>query len=102
MTKIEKLRDLHRFFIRKFKVRKPVILRICKLNDCGSYLYNKGKHYISINKKHNWECSAQNLYHEWSHCLEYNKYGNEHHSDSWGVKFSKTYRAYLEWLEENG
>lgn len=100
MTKIEKIRDLHQFFIKKFRPKKPVILRLSKsMTNFGSYKYSNNKHYITINIKSNIDELYSHLYHEWAHLLEYHKWGAESHSDFWGKCFARTYRAYLEWLD---
>lgn len=99
MTKIEKIKDLHEFFINKFRPRKKVILQFYKMVFHGSYHYINNKHYITLNKKDNYSTLCDSCAHEWSHLLEKNKYVKEHHSDSWGKNFARVYRAYLEWLE---
>ncbi len=101
MNKIDKIRDLHQFFLRTFKPKGKVILRLANMIDHASYIYNtKTKtHYITLNKRDSLEMSYENLQHEWGHLLEYNKWGNEPHSDAWALKYGKTYRAYLKWKE---
>lgn len=101
MKKVDKIKELHEFFIKKFKPKKPVILRFSNRMIChASYKYSiNEKHYITLNIKDNLEISYENLQHEWAHLLEYNKWGKEAHSDSWGRCYARAYRAYLEWLD---
>lgn len=100
MTKIEKIRDLHQFFIKKFRPKKPVILRFSKkMVYHGAYSYNNKKHYITLNARDNFATLCDSWAHEVGHSLEYNKYNKEEHSESWGAKFSIAYRIYLKWLE---
>lgn len=99
MNKLDKIRDLHNFFLKRFRPKKPVVLRISKLNDYGSYYYNGAKHYISLDKRGNYETMISGLVHEWGHVLQTNKQSLNDHSNHWGAKFSKVYRIYLEWLD---
>lgn len=100
MTKLDKIRDLHNFFIKRFRPKKQVILRFSKRMLChGGYSYYNNKHYITLNAKDNYATLTDSEIHEMAHCLEYNKYNKEEHSDSWGRVFAKVYRAYLEWLD---
>lgn len=100
MTKQDKIRNLHEFFIKKFRPKKPVILRFSRrMLYHGAYSYNNKKHYITLNARDSYATLVDSEIHEMAHCLEYNKYNNEEHSNSWGAKYSLCYRAYLEWLD---
>jgi len=97
MTKFDKIRSLHNFFIKKFKPQKKVVLQFYKMTLNGSYHYINRKHYITLNKKDNYQTLIDSLSHEWGHLLEHNKDGKNHHTEAWGKKFSIVYCAYLEW-----
>jgi len=97
MTKFDKIRSLHNFFIKKFKPQKKVVLQFRKMVYNGSYRYNGKKHYITLNKKDNLITLYDSEIHEFSHSLEHHKYGKNSHSEAWGRKFSIVYCAFLEW-----
>lgn len=105
MNKIDKLRDLHLFFLQRVKPRKPVILRICNMKHLhGVYYYHNKKHLIIINKRDNLETMYDNLTHEVAHMLQRNKIETgcciKDHTDEWGKCYAKAYRIYIEWLSE--
>ncbi len=102
MTKIEKIRSLHQFFLTTFKPKKKVVLRFSdQMKDNGAYSYTTGKHYITIKKKDNYFTCIDSLNHEWAHLLEHSKYGDvDSHTDAWGKKYAKVFRTYLLWLSE--
>lgn len=93
------IKELNRHFIQEFKIKKPVILRFSNyMTYHGSYFYNNSKHYITLNNRDNFDTLCESLVHEIGHLLERNKYTKEHHSDSWGICFSRAYRVYLKWM----
>lgn len=100
MTKEEKLRDLHKFLIKKFTVKEKVTLRICKMNDYGSCTYDGEKYHISVKKNDSYPSQENSILHEWGHVLQ-KKHDQEHHSNNWGIQFAKVYRVYLQWVTEN-
>lgn len=96
MNKITQIKDLYAFLLGELRPKKPVILRFSnKMIYHGSYSYFNNKHCITLNKKDNLQTSIDNLIHEFAHVLEHNKYSC--HTDAWGIKYAKVYRAYLEW-----
>jgi len=100
MTKFDKIRDLHNFFLKKFRPRKKVVLRFSNRMICnGSYSYYNNKHYITLNKMDNYAVSTENILHEWGHLLDRTKWSKEHHGNCWGICFARVYRVYLEWVE---
>ena len=99
MNRYDKIRDLHKFLLKRFRPKKKVILRFSRfMINHGSYKYSKNKHFITIRSQDSYAELISDLCHEWSHCLEHHKWGTEHHSNAWGIKYSIVYRAYLEWL----
>ena len=99
MTKFDKIRNLHNFFLKKFKPRKKVILMFKKMVNHGGYKYTNGKHYISLNKKDNLDTLCETYGHEYAHSLDRAKWNAEHHSDHWGYCYARAYRIYLKWAE---
>jgi hypothetical protein len=103
MTKIEKIKDLHNFFISEFRPKFPVQLRICKMeNYSGLYTWDveKKEHNISIDKHGNWDNMVGSFLHEWSHLLQkYKDYNIDQHSKDWGIKYSKVYNKYMKWMK---
>ena len=98
MTKFDKIRDLHSFFLKKFRPKKKIILRFHKdMIYNGSYSYRYDRHYITLNSKDNLIVLCDSWCHEMAHVLDRNKYGKNHHSNHWGQCFAKAYRTYLEW-----
>lgn len=101
MYKSDKIKDLHAFFLKELKPRKPVILRFSnKMKLRGAYSYYNNKHFITLNNKDNLFTLYDSYIHEMAHCLQKGKFGKEEHSNEWGNCFSRCYRCYLKWLEE--
>ncbi len=100
--KINKIKDLHQFFIKKIRPKRPISLIICELKEChGLYYYNKKKDIIVINKKDNLATMYDNWVHEIGHALQRGKNVSESsikdHSDDWGRCYARAYRIFLEW-----
>ncbi len=59
-----------------------------------------GNFRIVIHKKSVFATRIDTLIHEWAHTLTWNS--EEDHNYKWGIAYSKIYRGYLLWRDENG
>lgn len=105
-NKINKVRDLHNFFIKKFRPKKPVILKFCSLKDYRAfYDYNGKRHFIALNKNDNYHTLIDSWTHEIGHMLQKNKLvakdDLQNHTEEWGKCYAKAYRIYLQWKNLN-
>ena len=85
----------------------PVSVRTCDLADFGdATLVTKGRckgFEIRISNRLSWHERVETLIHEFAHCLDWSHRHDadhaEHHDESWGVWYSKTYRSIQECTE---
>lgn len=95
-NKKEKIKSLFQFLIIKFKIKKKVTLRMCKMRDHASCNSDGESYFISINKDDCVDCCYDSCVHEVAHVLQ-NWRDKEEHSENWGIWYSRVYRAFLEW-----
>jgi len=73
--------------------------KLKKTHD-GECICLKNKFIIKINKNLSESHSIDVMLHEASHVLSWDK-EKDQHGIAWGIAYSKIYRKFLEWLEEN-
>jgi hypothetical protein len=100
MTKVKKLRKFLRYLRRNLRPGRKTIVRLVDIKDCGELILDRGRYTIYIKQNQSWNNMVDSLIHEWAHVLdEWDGTTREEHRDSWGVWYSRCYRAYLKHQE---
>jgi len=95
--------EFSRFLKQSFKSRQQISIRrvILPSKVDGDCHLNKNRFTIRIERNLPAFYAIEVLIHEMAHCLSWTTDHDEYHNDSWGKAYSKVYRKFLEWYNDN-
>lgn len=99
MKRYKSYHQLVRTLKRDLPAKYPVSVRRVTVprDEFGHCMLNRRKFIINIDRFLPEWLAIEVLLHEWAHCLSWSE--KEYHSDQWGVAYSQTYRAFLNFKE---
>lgn len=100
MGSFEQYNSLVRHLKRNVKLDHPVSVLRTRMSSAldGDATLHAGKFTVRINRELQENSAIDALIHEISHCVVLETH--QGHGTKWGKAYSKVYREYLRWLEE--
>lgn len=92
--------SLRRYYQKHLDVGWPIYVRRVNLPDGeDGNTSHSGRHFlIQIEKTLSEKSAIDTLIHEIGHCIAWEK--SIGHGVAWGIAYSKSYKMYLDWLED--